>query len=305
MRLRRVANGFSVVAVVGVLLELVHGWLPDVAGIMLVFESLLPWIAGVVVVVALVGLVLRRGIAAAVVVVVAVLMSLRFVPFPSSAAHASGATPLLRVASQNVDAANTHVGELATALASTGADVIALEELTSSGRQQAAAALDRRYPHMASSATVSIWSRYPIDDSASIDIGLAWRRALRVDITTPKGTWRVYAVHIASVRPGARSERDEMLRRFTSVVRADSSRHLVAIGDFNTAPDDRVFGGLGAALTDVVPSWSPTPFTWPAALPVVQLDHALTRASDARGTLSTLPGHGSDHRGLLLSLWPH
>src|SRR6266508_130205 len=114
-----------------------------------------------------------------------------------------GGTHNLRVLTHNVDAANTdHAGTAREVLAA-DADVVALEEMTPSALRTYEKAFAARYPYHVKRSTVGLWSRYPIAESGSVDIGLSWTRALRAQVATPEGDVAFYVAHLASVRIGS------------------------------------------------------------------------------------------------------
>jgi vancomycin resistance protein VanJ len=146
-----------------------------------------------------------------------------------------------------------------------------------------------------------VWSRIPITGEQKLDLGLGWDRALWVELDTPGAPTRVYAVHLASVRPGQYQERDSMLANLTSTLKADHSERVVVVGDFNSASTDREFTPLTRVVHEGSQSDLGFGFTWPAKFPIARLDHALTRGMTTV-TSTVLPDNGSDHRGILVGL---
>ncbi|MEU5927484.1 hypothetical protein ABZ817_28640 [Streptomyces antimycoticus] len=104
----------------------------------------------------------------------------------------------LTVVAHNVDEHNPHPVRTARALAASGADVLALEELGA-----ATAEYERTpagtYPYHTVRGTVGPWSRYPVGASRTVDIA-PWPRALRAVVRTPKGPVTVFVAHLLSVR---------------------------------------------------------------------------------------------------------
>ncbi len=162
------------------------------------------------------------------------------------------------------------------------ADLLAAQEVT------AQCGLD--YPHHFAVGTVALWSRYPITDSARLDLDLGWYRALRATVNAPHGPVTVFVAHLGSVRPGATEDRDRSLRRLAELARAQSGPVLV-LGDLNTASTDREMA-LFQGFQDARSGFG---FTWPAAFPVVRLDHVLYRGLTP-GSATTSAANGSDHR---------
>jgi vancomycin resistance protein VanJ len=213
---------------------------------------------------------------------------------------ATGATSLT-VASENIHAGNAAAGAIATSLAARHPDVIALQELDATSRSAVATALDATYPYSRIVGTVGVWSRIPIGGEQRLDLGLGWDRALWVDLDTPGTPTRIYAVHLASVRPGQYEQRDRMLANLTATLRSDPASRIVVVGDFNSASTDRAFAPLTRVVQEASQSDLGFGFTWPAKFPVARLDHALTRGLTTV-TSTVLPDNGSDHRGILVGM---
>ena len=293
----------SVLALVVVQLLLLHGLVPNLGGYASLAESLLPWLGLPIIVLA--ALVLRRfsRLAALAVAASALVWALLFVPsiLPRGDADAGAAGGTLTVASENVKAGNPRAREVAADLAATGADVVAIQELDSGSQAAVAAALDPTHPFSTIVGTVGIWSETPILDSRSLDLGLGWTRALWVDIDTDVGRTRVYVVHLDSIRPGQKSQRDEMLSELRTTLAADVAERIVVIGDFNSATTDRAFDRLTDTVTDVGTTTVGLGFTWPSAFPLARLDHALVRGLTVASSV-VLRANGSDHRGIVVAL---
>ncbi len=218
---------------------------------------------------------------------------------------ASSAGPDLKVLSHNVYAANPDPAATARQLHDAKADVIAVQELTSSVGEELHAVLDDDYPFQATAGTVTAWSRYPVRDTTPVDVGLGWVRALRTTVETPNGDVELYVVHLASIRFGAdglaSQRRDATLSALTEAIADDPADRLILAGDLNTATTDRSFGGLSAHLTEVQRSGGTGfGFTWPSSLPMVRLDHMLSRGLTVTDS-TVLDATGSDHRPIMAS----
>ena len=101
-------------------------------------------------------------------------------------------------------------------MAASGADVVALEELTATAVPAYEKALAATYKYHAVQGTVGLWSKYPLTGTKPVDIKLGWTRAMRATVTAPDGQVAVYVAHLPSVRvklkaglhrPAARQER--------------------------------------------------------------------------------------------------
>lgn len=285
-RAGRIAAVASVVLVVWILLGAVPGPLGALVAVAL------PWTGLLVLGALAIALVRARRtlvlpIAAAVVWICAMLPAL---PSPGGA----GGTGTLTVASQNVRANSGGAAASAEALAATGAQVVALTELDGDSRAAADDALADRYPHSYQVGTVGVWSTYPISDSEPLSLGLGWNRALRVQVDAPEGPVGVYLLHAASIRPGEQGSRDTMLTALAAEIDGDDAAHVIAVGDFNSAPTDPALGPLRAAAEWVRPTDAGLGLTWPAGLPVVRIDQVFQRGLSVVSS-TTLPAGASDH----------
>jgi len=293
----------TVLALVIMQLLLLHRLVPNLGGYASLAESFLPWLGLPIIVLA--ALVLRRfsRLAALAVAASAIVWTLLFAP--SIVPHGDFETGFvggtLTVASENVKAGNPRAGQVAADLAESGADLVALQELDSGSQAAVSAVLDPTHPFSTIVGTVGIWSKKPILDSRSLDLGLGWTRALWVDVDTVVGRTRVYVVHLDSVRPGQTSQRDEMLGELRTTLAADGAERIVVIGDFNSATTDREFDRLTDTVTDIGTTTAGLGFTWPSAFPLARLDHALVRGLTPLSSV-VLPANGSDHRGIVVAL---
>lgn len=296
-RPRGVVTGITALAVGALLLW--HGLLPDAGGAASLVETFLPW-AGILLVplglAALVRLSLFAGLA------VAAAMAVWWASFGAVLLPAMAAgTPRFTVVSENIHADNPQAAAVAKDLASRSPDLIALQELDAGSRAAVEGVLDAAYPHHIVVGTVGLWSRYALHDGQGLALGLGWQRALSVDVDTPGATTRVYAVHLASVRPGEYEQRDTMLAELAKTVSADDSAHVLVIGDFNTAGSDRALAPLLSQVGEGADSSLGLGFTWPSAFPVARLDHAFVRGLTTADS-EVLPANGSDHRGIAVGL---
>lgn len=301
IRSRRGPRGIVVgllALVVGAVL-LWHDLLPNIAGSASMIETFLPWLGGLILLLGIASLLRLSLFGALCVAAAAAVWGSTFVPALLPSMHAGA--PSLTVASENIHAQNSAAGSIAKDLAARAPDVIALQELDATSRETVAAVLAPGYPHSSIVGTVGLWSKYPISNEQRLDLGLGWDRALRVDLATPGTPTRVYAVHLASVRPGAYQSRDTMLAQLAQTVKADDATKLIVVGDFNTASTDRKFQPLLSTLTEAPDSTLGFGFTWPAEFPVTRLDHALVRGL-TNVTSDVLPDNGSDHRGIIVGL---
>jgi vancomycin resistance protein VanJ len=262
-------------------------------------ETFLPWL-GILIVILAVAAVIRRSLfAVAAVIVAAAAWALIFgaVVLP----HPATGTASVTIASENIDASNDDPSRAAAALESTGADVIALQELNQASLPVVSKTLATEYPHSYVVGTVGVWSKTGLSNGLPLDLGLGWKRALSVDVQTSSGPLRLYAVHMASVRPGQYAGRNTMLAALKTTLAADTSPRVAVAGDFNSASTDREFEQLTDSFSEAPVSGLGFGFTWPSQLPVARLDHVLLRGLTTVSS-SVMAGNGSDHRGVVVSV---
>jgi vancomycin resistance protein VanJ len=293
------------------LLMLLHAKIPDHGGLGSLVETFLPWF-GLLVPVLLAGALWRRSASAVVALLLPVLVWLHlFGGLLGDKSHPGGD---LTVAEQNVDADNRDPARTARHLAASGADVLALVELTDQARGTYEKDLAQAYPYHTVQGTVGLWSRLPLSGTHPIDIvdhgplaatkpveeKMASNRALRTTVATDHGPLTVYVAHLGSVRvtPGSgfrTASRDMGVQALGKAIAADPSERVVLLGDLNGTMDDRAF----ADLTSRMHSAQDTAgdgfgFSYPASFPVVRIDQILVRGVRPRSSW-VLPATGSDH----------
>ncbi|MUT92308.1 MULTISPECIES: endonuclease/exonuclease/phosphatase family protein [Streptomyces] len=261
-------------------------------------ESFLPWLGLAAVPLFLYGLVRRSPV-----ILVAVLLPVAVWTrhFGDLLLPADPAGPRdLVVVQHNVSDENPDPADTARALAGSGADLIALEELVPDALPSYERVLAARYPHHVVRGTVGLWSRYPLSGARTADIkpaGLTepWSRGLRAVAATPHGEVAVYVAHLPSVRIGPRgmtsARRDESAGRLGREVAAEPLERVVLLGDLNGTVDDRGLEPLTSRLEVPRRGFA---FSFPAGLPLVRIDQVMARSATVRG-IDTLPATGSDH----------
>ncbi|WP_078616780.1 endonuclease/exonuclease/phosphatase family protein [Streptomyces sp. 351MFTsu5.1] len=297
----------------GLLLPL-HGTLTDRAGLGSLVETFLPWF-GLFVPVLLAGALLRRSATALVALLLPVTMWLHL--FGGLLGDRSQEGGDLTVVSHNVAAENRDPVGTARELAASGADLLALEELTDRARGTYEKALAKAYPHHVVRGTVGLWSRLPLSDTRPVDVlrGMAGPlaetlrpedmpveppRALRTTVATGKGPLAVYVAHLGSVRVTAGSgfwtdSRDAGATKLAAAVAAEHDKRVLVLGDFNGTTDDRAFDGLTSRLRSAQDvAGAGFGFSWPARFPVARIDQILVRGVEPKSAW-LLPATGSDH----------
>lgn len=276
-----------------------HRALPEAAGWLSVVETGIPWTGLLVLLLVSGAIALRSRAAGAAVTVLVMVYGVLVLPVALPAPEVRSGR--FTVVSQNIAASGADAAGLVAELAASDPDAIALQELDGDARSVVDDELAEQYPYSYVVGTVGVWSRTALSDGGALDLGLGWDRALAVDIDTPLGPTRLFVVHLASFRLGDHEERDTMLGGLASALAEDASDRTVVVGDFNTATDDHLLAPVLAQAGLVRSSGPGFPATWPSLLPVVSLDHALADGIPA-ATLRVLPGNGSDHRPISLTI---
>ncbi|MFF4831549.1 endonuclease/exonuclease/phosphatase family protein [Streptomyces sp. NPDC001315] len=295
------------------LFMLLHAKITDRGGLGSLVETFLPWF-GLFVPVLLAGALWRRSASAVVALVLPVMVWLNlFGGLLSDKSH-SGSD--LTVASHNVDADNPDPAGTARALVASGADILALEEITAQARGTYEKGLAKAYPYHAVLGTVGLWSKLPLSDTRPVDIKqdvgpladtksaedkMPYNRALRTTVTTDHGALAVYVAHLGSVRVNPRAgystvHRDRNAQALGEAIAAEQNERVVLLGDFNGTTDDRAFDGITSRLRSAQEeAGDGFGFSWPARFPVVRIDQILVRGVEPESSW-LLPATGSDHR---------
>lgn len=219
------------------------------------------------------------------------------------------------MASHNVRADNPDPSGTARALAASGADVLALEELTQQAQGIYEKELAKAYPHHTVLGTVGLWSKLPLSDtrpvdiqtdygplaaSKSADVKTSYARALRATVATDHGPLAVYVAHLGSARVNPRAgfwtvHRDRNAQALGKAIAAEQNKRVVLLGDLNGTMDDRAFAGLTSQMRSTQETaGGGFGFTWPAKFPVARIDQILVKGVEPVNSWS-LPATGSDH----------
>ncbi|MCX5536960.1 endonuclease/exonuclease/phosphatase family protein [Streptomyces sp. NBC_00006] len=304
----------AVLALLLGLLLLLHAQVTDRGGLGSLVDTFLPWF-GLFVPVLLAGALWRRSATAVVAVLLpAVVWTGLFGGVLGDKAHANDSD--LTVVSHNVRADNRDPAGTAHDLAASGADVLAIEEITAQGRTTYEKELAEAYPHHTVQGTVGLWSKLPLSDvepvDTAMDVGplgatksaaekLPSNRALRATVTTDRGPVAVYVAHLGSVRVMPRGgfwteSRDRNAQALAKAIAAEDNQRVVLLGDLNGSTDDRAFDGLTSQLRSAQEeAGDGFGFSYPADFPVVRIDQILLRGVTADRSW-VLPATGSDHR---------
>jgi len=294
------------------LLMLLHAEIPNqVWSLGSLVETFLPWF-GLGVPVLLAGALWRRSAGAVAALLLPVLVWLAL--FGGQLTDKSHAGGDLIVASHNVGAGNSDPAGTARDLAASGANVLALEELTPQTTGTYEQGLAGAYPYHTVQGTVGLWSKMPLSGTQPIDIvdygplartispdrKMAPNRALRTTVATGHGPLTVYVAHLGSVRVNPRAgfwtaSRNIGVQALSKAIAAEQNSRVVLLGDLNGTTDDRALNGITSRLRSAQDkAGDGFGFTWPAAFPVVRADQILVRGVKPKSSW-VLPATGSDH----------
>ncbi|WP_083982216.1 endonuclease/exonuclease/phosphatase family protein [Actinomadura hibisca] len=292
---------------------LLHAKIPNrIGNLGSLVETFLPWF-GMFVPVLLAGALWRRSASAVVALALPVVVWLNlFGGLLGDRSHPGGD---FTVASHNVGADNRDPAGTARALASSGADVLALQELAPQALGTYKKELAKAYPHHTVQGTVGLWSRRPLSNTRPVDIRMDYgplaatkpaeaklpdNRALRTTVATARGPLVVYVAHLASVRVNPKAgfgtaQRDRGVQALAEAVAAERNERVVLLGDLNGSTGDRAFNAMTSRLRSAQDAaGAGFGFTWPAGFPMVRIDQILVRGVQPVNA-RVLPATVSDH----------
>ena len=287
------------------LVMLLHAHIPNTVGNLgSLSETFLPWF-GLFVPLLLLAALLRRSASALVALVLPVAVWCNLFAGLLVDRTASGGN--LTVATHNVNAENPDPYGTARGLVASGADVVALEELSARAVDIYEEALAGTYPYHTVQGTVGLWSRYPLRGSTPVDLRLGWTRALRAEVTTPSGSLAVYVAHLPSVRVRAdagftASQRDNSAVALGTAIAHEPLERVVLLGDLNGTMNDRALNAVTAQMRSTQgAAGAGFGFSWPASFPMARIDQIMVK--DITPVRSwTLPRTASDHLPLAAAL---
>ncbi len=293
-RRRRRGIGIGIAAVVVAAGIGFARFIPSLNGIGAAWTSFLPWTALLLVLLGVLALIRRAWWGLAAVVAASLVWSAVFIPQLTPTARAGQATDLT-VATQNIGAANGNPVASVRQLMASGAGMVAVQELSGTAGDEAAALLDGQYKYSERVGTVGLWSQWPLGTVTPLELGLGWPRALHATVHRSDGDLSVYVVHLPSVRPGDTAARDEGVIELAALVAADTAQRVIVMGDLNTASTDPALSALTGGLADSRQSVDGGfGFTWPAVFPMTRPDHVLSRGLTVVSD-QVLAADGSDH----------
>jgi vancomycin resistance protein VanJ len=261
-------------------------------------ETFLPWF-GLFIPVLLAGALWRRSASAVAALLLPVVVWLNL--FGGLLGDKSQPGHDLTVASHNVGADNPDPVGTARDLAASGADVLALEELTPQARGTYEKELAKAYRYHAVQGTVGLWSKLPLSDTRPVDITMDTTRALRTTVATDQGPLAVYVAHLGSVRVMPRTgfwtdQRDAGVHALGNAIAAEKNERVVLLGDLNGTTNDRAFDDITSQMRSAQDvAGDGFGFSWPAQFPMARIDQILVRGVEPDSSW-VLPATGSDHR---------
>lgn len=281
------------------LFMLLHAKIPNrIGNLGSLVETFLPWF-GLFIPVLLAGALSRRSASAVVALLLPVMVWLNL--FGGLLIDKSHAGSDLTVASHNVGADNPDPAGTARDLAASGADVLALEELTPQARGTYEKGLAKAYQYRTVQGTVGLWSKLPLSDTQPVDIEMDSTRALRTTVATDQGSLAVYVAHLGSVRVMPRTgfwtdQRDASVHALGDAIAAEQNERVVLLGDLNGTLDDRAFDDITSQMRSAQDAAGDGfGFSWPARFPMARIDQILVRGVEPESSW-VLPATGSDHR---------
>jgi vancomycin resistance protein VanJ len=263
-------------------------------------ETFLPWV-GLLVLPLLVVALLRRSATALIALLLPLVIWTQL--FGGLLGDKSTGRGDFTVLNHNVDADNHDPAGTVALLNASGAQIVALEELTGPALSVYTAGLAARYPYHVVEGTVGLWSAYPISGTRVVDIKIGWTRAFRTEVDTPQGPLAVYVAHLPSVRVKfdggfTAGRRDVSAQALGDAIEAEPLRKVLLLGDLNGTMNDRSLAPVTSQLRSAQgTAGSGFGFSWPSAFPMARIDQIMSRGmapTDSR----VLAADGSDHRAI-------
>ncbi|MET7679613.1 endonuclease/exonuclease/phosphatase family protein [Streptomyces sp. NPDC005423] len=288
----------AAVALLLALVMLLHSRIPNAIGNLgSLTETFLPWLGILVPVLLVLGFVRKSASALIAVLLPAVVWLNLFGGLLSDKTAAGGD---FTVVTHNVNADNPDPVGTARDVAASGADVVALEELTAAAVPTYEKTLVSTYRYHSVQGTVGLWSKYPLSGVRAVDIKLGWTRAMRAAVATPHGQVAVYVAHLPSVRVKIEAgftarQRDKSADALGEAIAAEKISRKILLGDLNGTMNDRSLNAVTSQLRSTQgAAGDGFGFSWPAAFPMARIDQIMVQGVKPV-TSWTLPRTGSDH----------
>ncbi|MGW5862554.1 endonuclease/exonuclease/phosphatase family protein [Streptomyces sp. NPDC055239] len=286
------------VALLLALVMLFHAQIPNgIGNLGSLIETFLPWLGLLVPVLLVIGFVRKSATALIAVLLPAVIWVNSFGGLISDKSGKGGD---LTVATHNVNAENGDPAGTARDVAASGADVVALEELTAGAVPTYEKALAGTYKYHSVQGTVGLWSKYPLTRTKPVDIKLGWTRAMRTTVDSPKGQVAVYVAHLPSVRVKldagfTANQRDASADALGEAIADEKLSKVVLLGDLNGTMNDRALNVVTSQMRSTQgAAGDGFGFSWPASFPMARIDQIMVKGVEPLSSW-TLPETGSDH----------
>ncbi|MFJ6566870.1 endonuclease/exonuclease/phosphatase family protein [Streptomyces sp. NPDC091292] len=283
------------------LVTILHAQIPNTIGNLgSLNETFLPWLGVFVPLLFVLAVIRKSGTALIAVMVPAIVWVNLFGGLLTDKGGGAGTAGDLTLATHNVNAENPDPEGTARDLAASGADVLALEEVTARDVPVYERALAAKYPHHSVQGTVGVWSKYPLSATAPVDIKLGWTRALRTTVTAPTGKIAVYVAHLPSVRVKLNagftaSQRDQSADALGEAIDSEPLAKVALLGDLNGTMNDRSLNGVTSQMRSAQgAAGNGFGFSWPASFPMARIDQIMVKGVEPVASW-TLPRTGSDH----------
>ncbi|WP_443044958.1 endonuclease/exonuclease/phosphatase family protein [Streptomyces sp. NBC_00343] len=289
----------AALAILLALVMLLHSRIPNrIGNLGSLTETFLPWFGLAIPVLLILGLVRKSATALIAVVLPTVVWLNLFGGLLLSDKTGTGGD--LTVATHNVNAENPDPAGTARDVAASGADIVALEELTASAVPTYEKALASTYRYHSVEGTVGLWSKYPMTGVKAVDIKLGWTRAMRATVATPEGQIAVYVAHLPSVRVKIEAgftarQRDTSADALGEAIAAEPLKRKILLGDLNGTMNDRSLNAVTSQMRSTQgAAGSGFGFSWPASFPMARIDQIMVQGVEPVSSW-TLPKTGSDH----------
>jgi vancomycin resistance protein VanJ len=292
----------AALAILLALVMLLHSRIPNrIGNLGSLTETFLPWFGIAIPLLLVLGLFRKSATALIAVVLPAVVWLNLFGGLLLSDKTGTGGD--LTVATHNVNAENPDPAGTARDVAASGADVVALEELTASAVPTYEKALASTYKYHSVEGTVGLWSKYPMSSVKAVDIKLGWTRAMRATVATPEGQIAVYVAHLPSVRVKLEAgftarQRDTSADALGEAIAAEPLKRKILLGDLNGTMNDRSLNAVTSQMRSTQgAAGDGFGFSWPASFPMARIDQIMVKGIEPKSSW-VLPATDSDHRPL-------
>lgn len=288
----------AVLAVLVALAMVLHAQVPNAVGNLgSLTETFLPWLGAAIPLLLVLALV-RKSATALIALLLPTVVWLNL--FGGLVTSKSGGGGDFTVVTHNVNADNADPAGTARDVAASGADVVALEELTEGAVPVYEKALAATYKYHEVVGTVGLWSKYRMSDTEPVDIKLGWERAMRSTVATPEGPVAVYVAHLPSVRVKLEAgftarQRDKSADALGEAIADEPIQQVALLGDLNGTMNDRALNAVTAQMRSTQgAAGSGFGFSWPAEFPMARIDQIMVRGMEPTASW-TLPQTSSDH----------